>query len=56
LDDELNFGKFRGFTILQLIETEPSYLRWAMEQKIIELDNEAFRSFQEQINGDGDES
>jgi hypothetical protein len=46
-----SFGKFKGFKIFQLIETEPSYLRWAIDKKIIELDNVAFKAFQE-IKGD----
>lgn len=31
LDDELSFGKYKGKTVEEVLEEDPHYLKWAME-------------------------
>ena len=37
----LTFGKFKGLTIGQVINKEPSYITWCMNERIFVLDEEA---------------
>lgn len=45
-DDTLRFGKHKGKEVWQVIEDDPDWLRWAMENIGLELDNEAFNLLQ----------
>ena len=31
LDDELSFGKYKGKTVEEVLEDDPTYLRWCLE-------------------------
>ena len=46
---EFRFGKHKGSTVEEVIETDPSYLRWALDGNVITLDNEAFAEYQPAI-------
>lgn len=37
----LTFGKHKGKTLKQVIEEEPSYIEWCMNERIFVLDEEA---------------
>jgi hypothetical protein len=39
----ITFGKFKGKTIEEVIETEPSYVVWLHGKKLIEIDDETLR-------------
>lgn len=39
-DDELIFGKHKGYTFGQLIDGEPQYLNWCAENDVIEFSDE----------------
>lgn len=49
LDDTLSFGKHRGHTIREIINSDPYYLEWAIENKVIKLDKEAMRTLQDSL-------
>lgn len=52
LDDEMPFGQYKGDQIWLIIETDPSYVRWLIEEADIdfELDNEAYIHLQKQTS------
>jgi hypothetical protein len=39
----IEFGKFKGKTIEEVIEIEPSYIVWLHGKKLIEIDDETLR-------------
>jgi hypothetical protein len=39
----ITFGKFKGKTIEEVIEIEPSYIVWLHGKKLIEIDDETLR-------------
>ena len=39
----ITFGKFKGKTIEEVIEIEPSYVVWLHGKKLIEIDDETLR-------------
>ena len=41
LNDKLTFGKYRTWTIDQVLDTEPSYIEWAITERIFVLNEEA---------------
>ncbi len=41
LDGQLTFGKYKNWTIDQVLDTEPGYISWCVEQRIFVLDDEA---------------
>lgn len=41
LDDELSFGKHIGETVADVINDDPNWLRWAIDEGIIELNARA---------------
>lgn len=52
LQHELPFGKYEGHTVEEVIAEDPSYINWAIENDIIELDDEAYREFEEAFDED----
>jgi uncharacterized protein (DUF3820 family) len=51
MDDRLSFGKHNGREVWDLIEREPDYLFWCIENiKGFELDNEAFEALNKTVN------
>lgn len=49
LDSVLNFGKHRGKRMRAVIQDDPAYIVWATSEKMIELDNIAFDTFQRRL-------
>lgn len=45
LDKEFRFGEWKGHSIEEVINTKPDYIRWAVRDSVIELDNEAYEYF-----------
>ena len=41
LKDRLTFGKYRGRSLEVVLRDEPSYIRWLIGDKIVELTDEA---------------
>lgn len=50
-DDEFRFGKHKGLPLWQVIEEDPSYITWLIEDAdmAFELDNEAWELYQDEI-------
>lgn len=40
---ELTFGKFKGKTINEVLEIEPSYVLWLHDKTIIKVDDDTLR-------------
>ena len=38
--DELTFGKHRGRTVAEVLDLDPSYIRWAIENNVTMFDDE----------------
>ena len=50
LDSRLGFGKHKGVEVWRLIEEDPDYLKWCIENMPgFSLDNEAFTEYQNKI-------
>lgn len=51
LDDRLRFGKYGpqngqpGKELWEVLETDPSYVTWLIENADVELDNEAYEEY-----------
>lgn len=45
LDTEFAFGKHRGKSLQEVIEDHLSYIDWAVDKEVIELDEEAFEYY-----------
>lgn len=41
LEDEFKFGKHKGHQLEDVIEDDPDYIRWCVENDIVDFDNEA---------------
>ena len=41
LDDFFTFGKYKDHPLREVIEKEPSYIRWAIAKNIIDINQEA---------------
>ena len=41
LDSKLKFGKYKGYTVREVIKKDADYVAWACDEKIIDLDDEA---------------
>ena len=46
LDDEMPFGKHKGKQVEDLVEDEPSYIRWLVENANTEFDNETLEALE----------
>lgn len=50
LDHELSFGKYKSDPLWHVIETDPSYITWCIENvEGFELDNEAYDLYQKAL-------
>lgn len=47
IDSELKFGKYRGSTVLWIIENDTSYMEWMIDNKVVQLDNQAYKFFKQ---------
>lgn len=45
LDSTFNFGKHIGLTVQEVIENHKSYIDWAVDKEVIELNEEAFEYY-----------
>lgn len=45
LDDSMPFGKYRGDPLWLVIDTDPGYISWCIENTDLELDNEAYAAY-----------
>jgi hypothetical protein len=46
LTDEFRFGKHIGTTVESVITDTPTYIKWAVDEKVIKLDNDAFALYE----------
>lgn len=55
LTDYIGFGKYKGqkVTIEYLIEYEIGYMQWLVENQKIDLSDEAFEYYQEELENGG---
>jgi len=51
LDDEIPFGKHEGANLWVILESDPTYVRWLIEEADInfQLDDEAWEKYQEEV-------
>lgn len=50
LTDKMNFGKYRNRTIQEVIEDDPTYIEWALDNvDWFELDDEAMDVYEKAI-------
>jgi hypothetical protein len=51
LDDTLAFGKHEGTKLWVVLETDPTYVRWLIEDADLsfQLDDEAWEKYQEEL-------
>lgn len=51
LDDELPFGKHEGEKLWIVLETDPTYVQWLIEEADMDfhLDDEAWQKYQDEI-------
>lgn len=50
LDTTLWFGKYQGCELWEILEKDPDYVRWLVEEADKELDNEAYEAFQKAMD------
>jgi hypothetical protein len=49
LADEFRFGKHIGTTVEDVITGTPTYIKWAIDECVIKLDNDAFALYESSI-------
>jgi hypothetical protein len=47
--DEMGFGKHRYDLVIDVIKNDTTYMTWLIEEKIVELDNQAFEEYQKEV-------
>ena len=50
LENSLWFGKYKSTTIEDILETDVTYIRWCLEEKIFSLNDEAFEMYEEYLS------
>lgn len=52
LDDELPFGMHQGTKLWVVLETDPTYVKWLIEEADmdVQLDDEAWQKYREEID------
>ncbi len=40
MEDELGFGKHKGKTVAEVLDEDPSYIKWAIENNVTAFDDE----------------
>jgi hypothetical protein len=48
LYDRIPFGKYKGCTVEQVLVKDKAYLDWAIEHRVLELDNRAYEIYSAQ--------
>lgn len=46
LYDRFPFGKHKGLTVEHVIQNSPDYIRWAIDNNVILLSNEAYSVYE----------
>jgi hypothetical protein len=55
MEDMMPFGKHKGTKVRVLLYSDIAYIKWAIENGALELDNVAFKKYEELLmNADGD--
>jgi len=51
LDDKIAFGKYEGTELWVVLESDPSYVQWLIEDADLDfyLDDEAWQKYQDEI-------
>ena len=52
LEDVFTFGKYKGLTLEWAINEDLKYVKWLVEEKMLEMNNEAFAEYQENLKFD----
>ena len=47
LTDTLEYGQYKGWTIKAIIDQNPGYIQWRMDNRRFLLDNEAYQYLQD---------
>ena len=50
LTDTMPFGEHKGKIVEDVIIEVPTYFRWAIEEEVIELDEEAFSFYEDTLS------
>ena len=45
--DKLTFGKYKGYTIQYVLDTEPGYIVWLEEENVLEMPEDIYQEAQE---------
>ena len=51
LDDDLTFGKHKGKQVEDVVQDEPDYIRWLMENGAADFDNEVIEKLEKREKG-----
>jgi len=46
-DTVMQFGKYQGSTVRELIDEEPSYISWLFEKETVTFDNEVIKELED---------
>lgn len=49
LYDRIEFGKYKGRTVDDVILSDPKYLTWAISEGVVELSNEAYEVYNRRV-------
>jgi hypothetical protein len=49
LGDKMGFGKYPVLTLREVLEYDPDYVQWLITNTDFEMDNEAFKVYQDAI-------
>jgi hypothetical protein len=49
MEDSLRFGKYKDWAVEDVIDHDPGYLEWAIENNVIELDSDAYETLQIEV-------
>lgn len=50
LTDTLEYGQYKGYTIKAVIDTNPGYIQWRMDNRRFLLDDEAYQYMEDYFN------
>ena len=50
LTDDIPFGKYINEMVEDVITKDPTYFRWAIENDVVELDDEAYIFYENEID------
>lgn len=51
LNSKFTFGKYKGFTLEDILNTDPKYVRWCIgDAGNVELSNDAYKEYEDVMN------